>query len=132
MAMTRLEKIASYDEQIAQIKNKQKAERQKHNREERAARTRRLCSRHGLLESMMPELIPITEEQYKAFLEKALTNAYGRDILNKIIAQGAKNGTPKAPAGETPQTETPTAKPTATDQNGGNPPSGNAGGGATV
>ena len=94
MAMTRLEKIASYDEQIAQIKNKQKAERQKHNKEERAARTRRLCSRHGLLESMLPEIIPITEEQYKAFLEKAVTNAYGCDILNKVIAQGAKNGTP--------------------------------------
>jgi len=132
MAMTRLEKIADYDEKIAQIKNKQKAERQKHNREERTARTRRLCSRHGLLESMLPEIIPITDEQYKAFLEKAVTNDYGRDILNKIIAQDEKNGTSKAPTGETPQTETPTVKPTATDQNAANPPSGNAGGGATV
>ena len=54
MAKTRLEKIASYDEEIAKIKNKQKAERQKHNQDERKARTKRLCSRHGLLESMIP------------------------------------------------------------------------------
>ena len=33
MAKTSLEKIASWDEEIAQIKNKQKLERQKHQRE---------------------------------------------------------------------------------------------------
>ena len=116
MAKTRLEKIASYEEQITQIKNRQKLERQKHNKEERAARTRRLCSRHGLLESMLPEIITITEEQYKSFLEKAVVNSYGRDILSKIMAQ---------------TTTTPTTKPTAADQNNVNAPNGNAGG-ATV
>jgi hypothetical protein len=90
MAKTSLEKIASWDEEIAQIKNKQKLERQKHQRDERAARTRRLCSRHGLLESMMPEIVAVTDEQYKTFLERAVTNNYGRDILSKIIAQGGK------------------------------------------
>jgi len=95
MPKTRLEKIASYDEQIAQIRNLQKQERQKHNKEERAARTRRLCSRHGLLEKMLPEIITVTDEQYQAFLEKAVTNNYGRDILGKIIAQTAATPTPQ-------------------------------------
>jgi len=162
MSKTRLEKIADWDEQIAQIKNRQKMERQLHAKEERAARTRRLCSRYGLLESMMPEIITITDEQYKAFLEKAVTNQYGRDILNKVIAQGAGNGNPK-PSNAASQTveepsatkETPsepnanptnprpaepkqqttaanTAKPIAIDNNGGNANSGNTGGGATV
>jgi hypothetical protein len=36
---------------------------------------------------MMPEIVTITDEQYTAFLEKAVANQYGRDILNKIIAQ---------------------------------------------
>ncbi|MCL2775159.1 MAG: DUF3847 domain-containing protein [Oscillospiraceae bacterium] len=89
MGKTRLEKIESYEEQIAQIRNLQKMERQKYSNEERAARTRRLCSRHGLLEKMLPEIITITDEQYQTFLEKAVANAYGRDILNKIIAQTA-------------------------------------------
>jgi len=162
MSKTRLEKIAAWDEQIAQIKNRQKMERQQHAKEERATRTRRLCSRHGLLESMMPEIISITDEQYKAFLEKAVTNNYGRDILNKVIAQGAGNGNPKSSnaASQTaeepsatketqsepqanpanPRTAEPkqqttaanTAKPIATDNNGGNANSGNIGGGATV
>jgi len=95
MAKTRLEKIASYEEQIAQIRNLQKQERQKHGKEERAARTKRLCSRHGLLEKMMPEIITITDEQYQTFLEKAVTNTYGRDILNKIIAQKSVVSTTK-------------------------------------
>ena len=96
MAKTRLEKIASYEEQIAQIRNLQKQERQKYSKEERAARTKRLCSRHGLLEKMMPEIITITDEQYQTFLEKAVTNTYGRDILNKIITQKPTTNTQQA------------------------------------
>ena len=116
MTKTRLEKIASYDEQIAHIKNLQKMERQKHSKEERAARTRRLCSRHGLLESMMPEIIAITDEQYKSFLEKAVTNQYGRDILSKVIAQTTATA-PLQTAGSAAQSVKPTTpKPAETKQ----------------
>jgi len=76
MAKTRLEKIAVYEAQIAQIRNRQKQERQKLSKEERNARTRRLCSRHGLLEKMLPEIVTISDEQYQVFLEKAVTNTY--------------------------------------------------------
>jgi len=114
MPKTRLEKIADYDEKIAQIKNLQKQERQKHNKEERAARTRRLCSRHGLLEKMLPEIITVTDEQYQAFLEKAVTNNYGRDILNKIIAQTAATAPPTTAGSAAQGNAMPTAKPTAT------------------
>ena len=100
MAKTRLEKIASYNEQIEQIKKRQQQLRQQHNKQERNDRTKRLCSRHGLLEKMMPEIITVTDEQYQTFLEKAVTNTYGRDILNKIIAQ---QHTP--PAKKTAETE---------------------------
>jgi len=131
MPKTRQEKIADWDKEIAQIKNKQKSEKQKLAKEERAARTRRLCSRHGLLESMLPEIIDITEEQYKTFLERAVTNDYGRDKLNQIIAHGEKNSTSKAPTETKSQTAIPTAKPAA-DQNAANPQSGNAGGGTMV
>jgi len=108
MAKTRLEKIASYDEEIAKIKAKQKQERTKHNRDVQKARTRRLCSRHGLLESMIPAIIEITDEQYKAFLERAVANDYGKDILAKIIAQGAKTA-PTKTTGVMPPTADKTA-----------------------
>jgi len=86
MAKTRLEKIANYDEQIAQIKNKQKAERQMHSKEERAKRTRRLCSRHGLLESMLPEIVGISDEQYKSLIEKAVDSDFFRKLLDGMTA----------------------------------------------
>ena len=83
------EQIASTREEIKQLENKLKQQQQRQNEQERKARTKRLCSRHGLLEKMLPEIIAITDEQYQTFLEKAVTNTYGRDILNKIISQTA-------------------------------------------
>ena len=114
MSKTRLEKIADYDEKIAQIRNLQKQERQKHNKEERAARTRRLCSRHGLLEKMLPEIITVTDEQYQIFLEKAVTNNYGRDILKKIITQTAATAPPQSAGSAAHGKTVPATKPTAT------------------
>ena len=136
MTKTRLEKIADYDEKIAQIKNLQKQELQKHHKEERAARTRRLCSRHGLLEKMLPEIITITDEQYQTFLEKAVTNEYGRGILNKIITQNTAAAPPTTAgsAGSAAQTVTTTApaKPTATAQENAEDESEDGGNGARV
>ena len=86
MSKTSLEKIASWDEEIAQIRNKQKLEKQKHAKAERAARTKRLCSRHGLLESMLPEIAGITDEQYKSIIEKAVDNEFFRKLLDGMTA----------------------------------------------
>ena len=100
MSKTSLEKIASWDEEIAQIRNKQKLEKQKHAKAERAARTKRLCQRHGLLESMLPEIAGITDEQYKSMIEKAVDNKFFQQLLDgmtamaeDIIAHDAKQTT---------------------------------------
>ena len=86
MSKTSLEKIANWDEEIAQIRNKQKLEKQKHAKAERAARTKRLCSRHGLLESMLPEIAGITDEQYKSIIEKAVDSDFFRQLLDGMTA----------------------------------------------
>ena len=99
MAKTRQEKIASYEEQIAQIHNRMKQEIQKHKKEERAARTKRLCKRMGLLESLLPDTIPLTDEQFKTFLERTTANDHGRRVLAKITTQGG--ATPNAKQAET-------------------------------
>jgi len=85
MSKTPQSKIKSIEERITQLQNQKKQELQKQRASERKARTCRLCQRHGLLESMMPEVIDITDDQFKAFLEKAVCNTYGRDILKKIL-----------------------------------------------
>ena len=132
MAQTKQEKITSIEGQIKQLENQRKQLIQKQKEDERKARTKRLCSRHGLLESIMPELIPITDEQFKIFIEKAVANSYGRDILNKIILQSAGSEKTKTPAEMLKTAATPTPNHTATNRNGGNIADGNVGGGATV
>jgi hypothetical protein len=100
--------------------------------DERKARTKRLCSRHGLLESMLPEIITITDEQYKAFLERAVTNDYGRGILAKITAQSTPTATAKT-TGTPPQTNANhNDKPTQTAQRNTAADPAKSGGGATV
>jgi len=115
MAKTRLEKIAELETQIEQIRKRQRQERQKHNKAERTARTRRLCERMGLIESMLPETIPLTADNFKIYLEKTLTTEQSRRILDGLLtAQTAATPAPEsagsaarvvpAPVSKTPQT----------------------------
>ena len=99
MPKTKLERIASIEEQIAQLKNQQKQLAQKHKAEERKARTRRLCQRMGLFESMLPDTVALTDEQFKTFLERTVANGHGRRELAKIAPQG--NATPDPAKAET-------------------------------
>jgi len=153
--------IEKAQEEIRQKENRIKELVAKQKAEEKKARNHRLCKRHGLLESLLPEIIEITDEQYKAFIERAVANNYGRDILAKIIVQSDKNDTSKAPSGAenstspsnatqaktadhnttptnskppsaTPQSNaTPTAKPATANHNSNNAHNSNAGGGTT-
>ena len=84
-------KITQYENHMKQLVQKQKAE-------ERKARTKRLCSRAGLLESMLPDTITLTDEQFKSFLEKTTANDFGRRTLANIAKGGGAATTPK-PAG---------------------------------
>ena len=88
----------SYDEKIAEGKKKIKQEQnhmkqliQKQKVQERKDRTKRLCRRMGLFESMLPDTIPLSEEKFKIFLEKTITTEHSRRILEGLSAQ---NNTP--------------------------------------
>ena len=48
----------------------------------------------GLFESLVPDSIPLTEEQFKTFLEKTVMSDHVRRILDGMTAQNA----PTAPA----------------------------------
>ena len=114
MAKSRKEKIASYDERIAQLENQRKQEIQKMKAEERKARTKRLCCRHGLLGKIMPDLIVITDEQFEEFIKRGINTSYGQKLLAEIMAKEAESGTPNAPTGAGQSTEPTTAKPAET------------------
>ena len=90
MAKNRMDKISKLEAQIAEQQEQLKKEKKKQAEEARKAKTKRQIARHGLLESMLPEVINLTDEQYKTFLTKHVANDYGRKTLASISAQGTK------------------------------------------
>lgn len=89
MAQTKIEKIASIEDEIKQLRERQKQLQQQHNAQERKDRTKRLCRRAGLLESLLPDTIPLTDEQFKMFLEKTILTDQSRRLLDGLTAQNA-------------------------------------------
>ena len=113
MAKTINEKIAEAQAKIEQYKNQEKQLIQKRKTQERKDRTKRLCSRHGLLEKYMPDLITITDEQFEMFIKKGIDTSYGRNILVEIKAKTEVTPTPQT-------TETAQPSRTAESENKGN------------
>lgn len=89
MAKTRVEKIAGIEEEIRQLENRRKQLVQEQKTQERKDRTKRLCRRMGFFESLLPDTIPLTKEQFKTFLEKTVAAEHGRRLLDELTAQNA-------------------------------------------
>jgi len=117
MAKTKSEKIADIEMQIAQLENRQKKLIQDQKLQERKDRTKRLCKRMGLFESMLPDAVILTDEQFKSFLEKTIITEHSRRILDELTAQNAATLTPQG-AGSAAHIITPPAtKPAEMEQN---------------
>lgn len=106
MAQSKIEKIASIEEEIRQLKERQKLLKQQHSLQERKDRTKRLCKRMGLFESMLPDTIPLTDEQFQIFLEQTVATEHSRRILDGLTAQNAATANPQG-AGTAAQGNTP-------------------------
>ncbi len=106
MAKTKAEKITSIEEEIRQLENRRRQLVQEQKAQERKDRTKRLCRRMGLFESLVPDTIPLTEEQFKTFLEKTVMTEHSRRILDEMTAQNAARaateGAEVAAQGNTP------------------------------
>ena len=79
----------SIGEEIRQLENKKKRLIQEQKEQERKDRTNRLCKRMGLFEKLLPDTIPLTEEQFKTFLEQTVLIEHSRRILDGLTAQNA-------------------------------------------
>lgn len=106
MAKTKTEKITSIEEEIRQLENKRRQLVQEQKAQERKDRTKRLCRRMGLFESLLPDTIPLTEEQFKTFLEKTVATEQSRRLLDELTAQNtaraAAQGAEPAAQGSNP------------------------------
>ena len=105
MPRTKIERIASIEEQIAQLENQRKQLVQKHKEDERKARTRRLIQRGAILEGFIPEPETYTEEQIQTLLRETLNTDYARKALRRIRPpqkdETASTKPPTTPQGNT-------------------------------
>ncbi len=69
--------------QIRQYENRGKMLDRKIAIEKRKERNHRLCSRGGYLESLVPELITMTEEEARDYIYCAVCSQAARDFLRK-------------------------------------------------
>lgn len=80
---------SSIEEEIKQLENKKKRLIQEQKEQERKDRTNRLCKRMGFIEKLLPGTIPLTEEQFKTFVEQTIATEHARCILDGLTAQNA-------------------------------------------
>jgi len=119
MAKTKVEKIRGIEEQIHQLENERKRLLQQHREQERKARTNRLCKRGGLLESMLPDTIALTDEQFQTFMEKTMLTPFTRRILDELTKRSADTGTTQGTQSAAQSSTPPAAKPPQQLQLGG-------------
>ena len=73
----------------------------------------------GFIEKLLPDTIPLTEEQFKTFVEQTITTDHSRRILDGLTAQNAATAPAQgAEAAERGNTQ-PAAKAAHTAQEGG-------------
>ena len=82
-------KRSSIEKEIKQLENKKKRLIQEKKEQERKNRTNRLCKRMGLFEKLLLDTIPLTEEQFKTFVEQTIATDHSRRILDGLTAQNA-------------------------------------------
>ena len=127
------QKIAESQAKIQQEQNALRKLQNQQKEQDRKVRNHRLCKRHGLIESLLPDIINLTDKQFEDFVRHHIGNSHGRNKLAEMVAEGVENTpAPKAeeqsqqsanPASQksteqTQQTANPaTTKPTTAEQN---------------
>ena len=90
--VARLEK-AQADARIKKLLKEQR-------KTDRKARDNRIYKRGGLIESLLPDTINLTDEQFHSFMHMTIANKFGKDKLEQIIAEGEKKAATQKPAQE--------------------------------
>ena len=100
----------------AEIKRKKQTEEeikrllQQQKTEERKARTRRLIIRGGMLESLLPDTIAMSDEQFNDFLKRTTANDYGRRALTEFTAEQANGNVANRTDADKQESKTDTAQ----------------------
>ena len=114
MAKNRQDKIDKLELLIAEQQEQLKQEKKKQAEDNRKAKQKRQISRHGFLESTLPDLINLTDEQYKTFITEHVANIHGKKALAKITTEAttttAENNKTATASNEATATKTATSE----------------------
>jgi len=77
--------ITTAEKNIEKMEHRRKTLMQKYKTQERKERTHRLCKRGGLLESIFPNVLNLSDTQTKSFLEMTLLTDYSQKMYNNVI-----------------------------------------------
>lgn len=105
------DRVSAKREQIEQMKNDLKRLEQEEKNAERKARTKRLCGRAGFLESILPETIGLTDENFKTFVKNHIANGYGKSAIKKLMANQSKEDDTENAAESAPSVKAASAHP---------------------
>jgi hypothetical protein len=104
---TTAEKIDEQRAKMAEMENEIKRLMQQQKKEERTARSHRLCSCGGKVEKLLPGLITLTDEQFEIFVQKTLLTGFAEKILRQLSpplteSTDSNGGADTVQGGETP------------------------------
>jgi len=81
------EQITKAEANIEKWQNRRNDLLQKFKDEESRARTHRLCKRGGLIEHLVPNVLNLSDEQFKSYLELTLLTEYSNRMYNNVIGK---------------------------------------------
>ena len=90
-------RIQEEQKRLKLLQNQQKEQ-------DRKARNHRLCKRHGFLESILPDIITLTDEQFEKFVKQHIANRHGIAALATLTGQTAQSNTTTSTAAPTDTT----------------------------
>jgi len=104
------ERIAAAKLEAEQKQNRLKLLLQEQKKAERKARNHRLCERGGKVESRLPRLALLSDEQFDVWMKKTLLSGFAEKVLNEILppsADTANSGDAVAQSAEVVKTAQP-------------------------
>ena len=107
------ERIEAMKTEKAQVEAEIKRLQNLHKAEERKKRNHRICKRGGLIESLLPETIGLSDERFNDFIKRTTANDYGRKTLATLVTEQNKedsvNNESGTDSGDAPAEPTPLA-----------------------
>jgi hypothetical protein len=84
------EQVQSVRDKIQELQNKEKRLINQQREADRKARTKRLIERGAIMESILPNSIPLTNDQFKALVEEMVASKPTAITLTNAIPQNTK------------------------------------------